>query len=150
MYGEKVWWQLRKNDANCNKQVQEATLHKAATVWPPIIHLENCLCWRSKDELINDVLLWTPSIDKQWSNDQLETIYDSSVPIQEVHWKQWTIGTGAERGSGRSMLAAQHDDDDIIYIYTCVCVCVYIYIYIFISYFNVYILIIHVYIYIYM
>ena len=36
--------------------------------------------------------------------------------IQDVALKtyqeRWTIETGGERGSGRSVLAAQHDDDD--------------------------------------
>ena len=48
--------------------------------------------------------------------DQLEAIYNSSVPIQYVTWRtsreRWTIETGGERGSGRSVLGAQHDDDD--------------------------------------
>ena len=50
-------------------------------------------CRRSKDELISDVLLWTPSHGRTkvgWP------IYNSSVPIQDVAWKtsreQWTIG----------------------------------------------------------
>ena len=36
-------------------------------------------CWRSKDELISDVLLWTPSMDEQRQDDQLEPTYNSSV-----------------------------------------------------------------------
>ena len=44
--------------------------HKEAAVRPPATHHENIQvrrtrhaghCWRSKDELISDVLLWTPS-----------------------------------------------------------------------------------------
>ena len=70
-------------------------------------------CWRSRDELINDVLLWTPSHD-----DQLEPTYSSSVSIRDVAlktcWKQWAIGRGSERGSGISVLTAQHDDVDDI------------------------------------
>ena len=34
--------------------------------------------WRSRDELISDVLLWAPSQD-----DQLELTYNSSVPIKD-------------------------------------------------------------------
>ena len=68
-------------------------------------------CWRRRDELISDVLLWTPSQD-----DQLEPTYNSSVTIRDVALrtcqKQWTIGRGRERGSGRSVLIVQHDDDD--------------------------------------
>ena len=55
-------------------------------------------------------------IDEQRQDDQLEPIYNSSVPIQDVAWKtsqeRWTIETGSERGSGRSVLVARHDDDN--------------------------------------
>ena len=48
-------------------------------------------CWSSRDELISNVLLWTPS---QRQDDRLEHTYSSSVPIQDVAlrtWrKQWT------------------------------------------------------------
>ena len=78
--------------------------------------------WRSRDELISDVLLWTPSQDRAKAGDQLEPKYSSSVPIQDVVLKtcrkQWMIGRGGERGSGISMLTAWHDDDIYIYIYS--------------------------------
>ena len=49
-------------------------------------------------------------------DDQLEPIYNSSVPIQDIALnnsrERWTIETGGVRGSGRSVLGAQHDDDD--------------------------------------
>ena len=52
---------------------------------------------------------------KQRLDDQLETIYNSSVSIQDVAWKtsqeQWLIEMDGERGSGKSMLTVQHDDD---------------------------------------
>ena len=57
-------------------------------------------------------------MDEQSQDDQVEPIYIniSSVLIQDIAWKtsseQWTIETGGERGSMRSMLAAQHDYDD--------------------------------------
>ena len=42
-------------------------------------------CWRSKDELITDVLLWTPRIwPKQEQDDQLEHAYSSYVRIRDV------------------------------------------------------------------
>ena len=54
-------------------------------------------------------------MDEQKQDDQLEPIYNSSVPIQDKVWKtsqeRWTIETGGERGSRRSVLAAQYDDD---------------------------------------
>ena len=73
-------------------------------------------CWRSRDELISDVLLWTPHMTKQKQDDQLEPTYSSYVRIRDVALKtcqrRWTIGRNGERGSGISMLAARHDDDD--------------------------------------
>ena len=47
--------------------------------------------------------------------DELEPIHNSSVPVQDValktYWERWTIVMGGERGSGRSVLAARHDDE---------------------------------------
>ena len=55
-------------------------------------------------------------MDKQRQDNQLEPIYNSSVPIQDIGLKiyreRWTIEAGGGRGSGRSMLTAQNDDDD--------------------------------------
>ena len=58
-------------------------------------------------------------MDVQRQDDQLEHTYSSSEPIWDVALrtcrKQWTIGSGGERGSGISVLIARHDDyDDII------------------------------------
>ena len=41
-------------------------------------------CWRSRDELISDVFL---HMDEQMQDDQLESTYSSSVPIQDVALK---------------------------------------------------------------
>ena len=53
-------------------------------------------------------------LNEQRFDDQLEPIYNSSVPIQDVAWKisrdSWTIVTVNERGSGTSGLVARHDD----------------------------------------
>ena len=55
-------------------------------------------------------------MDEQRLDDQPEPIYNSSVSIQDVAWKtfreRWTIERGGEKGSGRSVQAARHDDDD--------------------------------------
>ena len=55
-------------------------------------------------------------MDEQRLDDQLETIYNSSVPIQDIALKtsqeRWTIEMSGERGSGRFVLAVRHDDDD--------------------------------------
>ena len=41
-------------------------------------------CWRSKDVLISDVLLWTPHMAKQKQDVQLEHTYSSYVRIRNV------------------------------------------------------------------
>ena len=73
-------------------------------------------CWRNKDELITDVLLWTPHMAKQKQDDHLELTYSSYVRTQDVTLKtcqrRWMIERSGERGSGISVLAARHDDDD--------------------------------------
>ena len=73
-------------------------------------------CWRSKDELISDVLQWTPHMDVQKQDDQHELTYSNYVRTQDVTLKtcrrRWMIGRSGERGSGISVLAARHDDDD--------------------------------------
>ena len=55
-------------------------------------------------------------MDEQRQDDQLKPIHNSSVPIQDVTLKtsreQWTIETGGESGSRRSVKAARHDGDD--------------------------------------
>ena len=76
-------------------------------------------CWRSSDELISDVLLCSPPhMAKQKQDDQLELTYRSYVRTQDVTLKtcqrRWIIGRSGERGSGISVLAARHDDDDDI------------------------------------
>ena len=49
-------------------------------------------------------------------DDQIEHTYSSYVRIQDVALKtcqrRWTIGRSDKRGSGISVLAARHDDDD--------------------------------------
>ena len=57
--------QLHKNAARNIEQVLEATPHKAPTIRPPTSQLRRTRHaghgWRSRDELISDVILWTPT-----------------------------------------------------------------------------------------
>ena len=73
-------------------------------------------CWRSRDKLISDVLLWTPHMDGQKQDDQHKHTFSSYVSIRDVALKtcqrRWMIGKSGERGSGISVLVARHDDDD--------------------------------------
>ena len=102
--------------SSCIKRILEAAPHKTAAVRSPTTHHENC--WRSKDELISDIRLWTLHMKKQRQDDKLEPRYNCSVSRQDIAWKtsleRWTIETGCERGSERSVLAARHDDDDVL------------------------------------
>ena len=80
-------------------------------------------CWRSRNELIRDVLLWNPTHSRAKAGRPAWTyIQQQLVRIRDVVLKtclgRWTIGRSSERGSGISVLPARHDDDDIyIYIY---------------------------------
>ena len=57
-----------------------------------------------------------PYMAKQKQDDQLEHTYSSYVRIRDVDMKtcqeRWMIGRSGERGSGLSVPAARHDDDD--------------------------------------
>ena len=73
-------------------------------------------CWRSRDELISDVLLWIPSHGRAKVGRPARTYIQQLLRIRDValrtYQKQWTIGRSSERGSGISVLAARDDDDD--------------------------------------
>ena len=59
--GEKARQQLHKNAASNLEQVLEAIPQKTPTIRPPTSHHEN---YPSRDELISDVLLWTPTYNR--------------------------------------------------------------------------------------
>ena len=76
----------------------------------------------NNDELISDVLLWTPSYDRAKARQRDRTYIqqlceDTGCTCQ----KRWTIGRSGDRGPVISVLVARHDDDDDddddIYIY---------------------------------
>ena len=66
-------------------------------------------CWRSKDELISDVLLWTLHMAEQKQDGQFELTYSSFVRIRDVDLKtcqkRGTIGRSGERERVRYILA---------------------------------------------
>ena len=82
-------------------------------------------CWRSRDELISDVHLWTPHMAEKKQDGQLEHTYSSYVRIRDVALKtwqrRWTIRRSGERVSGIPVLTTRHDDDDVktYYFITC-------------------------------
>ena len=75
-------------------------------------------CWRSREELINDVLLWTPTYGRAKAGRPARTYIQQLCEDMGCSLKtcrRWrTIGRSGERGSGLSVLAARHDDDDDI------------------------------------
>ena len=86
--GEETKQQLYKNAASNIEQVLAATPNKAPTIRPPASHHKNIQvrrtrhaghCWRSKDELITDVLLWTPAYSRAKAGRQARTY------IQQLH-----------------------------------------------------------------
>ena len=95
-------------------------------------------CWRSRDELISDELLWTPTHGREKQDGQHEHTFSNYVrirdAIQKTCLRRWTIGKSGERGSGISVLPARHDDDDddmfflYIYVYVCLYMCLYMFI----------------------
>ena len=101
---------------------QHPTKHQLYSHLPPItktIQVRRTrhagYCWRSRVELISDVLLWTPTYGRAKAGRPART-YSSSVRTRNValktYQRRWTIGRSGERGSGISVLAARHDDDD--------------------------------------
>ena len=80
--GEEARWQLHKNAASNIELVLAATpkRHQLYGHLPPITktiqvrrtkHAEHC--WRSRDELISDVLLWTPTYGRAKAGRPAET-----------------------------------------------------------------------------
>ena len=131
LYGCTTWTltkQLEKKlDSNYTRMLwvilnkswqQHPTRHQLYGHLPPIIKTIQVRwtrhaghCWRSRDELISDVLLWIPYMAAQKQDDQHEHTFSSYVRIRDVALKtgqrQWTIGKSGERGSGISVLVAQ-------------------------------------------
>ena len=136
LYGCTTWTLTKrlekKLDCNCTRMLrailnkswwQHPTRHQLYGHLPPItktIQVRRTRhaghCWRSRDELISDVLLWTPHMAVQKQDDQHEHTFRNYVRIRDVVQKtslrRWTIGKSGERGSGIFVLPARHDDDD--------------------------------------
>ena len=73
-------------------------------------------CWRSKDEIVSDVLLWTPAYGQSKAGRPARTFIqqlcdDTGCNTEDLR-RRWMIGRRGERWSGISVLAARHDDDD--------------------------------------
>ena len=73
-------------------------------------------CWRSKDEIVSDVLLWTPAYGQSKAGRPARTFIqqlcdDTGCNPEDLPKAMNDRETWRERGSGISVLAARHDDD---------------------------------------
>ena len=74
-------------------------------------------CWRSKDKILSDVLLWTPAYGQSKAGRPARTFIqqlcdDTGCNPEDMPKAMNDRETWTERGSGISVLAARHDDDD--------------------------------------
>ena len=139
LYGCTTWtltkWLEKKLDGNYTRMLrailnkscqQHPTRHQLYSHLPPITKTIQARrtrhaghCWRSRDKLISDVLLWTPKYGRAKAGQPARTYIQQLYGIQDVALKtcqrRWTIGRSGERESGISVPAAQHDGDDDIY-----------------------------------
>ena len=72
-------------------------------------------CWRSKDEIVSDVLLWTPTYGQSKVGRPARTFIqqlcdDTGCNPEDLPEVMNDRETWRERGSGISVLAARHDD----------------------------------------
>ena len=87
-------------------------------------------CWRSRNELISDVLLWTPAYGQAKAGRQARTYKQQLCEDTGCNPEDLpeAINNNGERGSGISVLAARPDDDDddmfalnMLYVYMSIC-----------------------------
>ena len=123
--GEEARRQLHKNVASNLEQVLAATSprHQLYGHLPPItktIQVRRTRhaghCWRSRDELISDVLLWTSTHGLAKAGRRARTYIqqlceDTGCCSEDLH-EAMNDRENGERGSGISVLPARHDDDD--------------------------------------
>ena len=125
-------WMLR---AILNKSWrQHPTKHQLYGHQPPITKIIQVRrtrhaghCWRIRDELISDVLLWTSSYGRakagRPARTYIQQLCENTGCSPEDLPEARTKGRSSERGSGISVLAARHDDDDddcLCYLFECV------------------------------
>ena len=109
MYREKAWLQLHKNAASSTEKSWQQHPTKQLYDHLPLItktiqvrqtrHAGHC--WWSRDELISDILLWTPSHGRAKAGRPART-----------YIQQFCANTGCKKGSGISVLMVRPDDDD--------------------------------------
>ena len=109
---------------------QHPTKHQLCGHLPPITNTIQVRrtryaghCWKSRDELISDVLLWTPTYGRAKAVRPARTYIQQlcedtgcspeDLPEAMNDRKKW-------RGSAITVLAARHDDDDVYCVYMCI------------------------------
>ena len=134
LYGCTTWtltkWLEKKLDGNYTRMLrailnkswwQHPTRHQLYGHLPPItktIQVRRTRhaghCWKSRDELISNVLLWNPTYGRAkagWpTRTYIQQLCEDTVCIPEDLPE--AIGRNDERGSGISVIVARHDDDD--------------------------------------
>ena len=75
-------------------------------------------CWRSKDEIVSHVLLWTPAYGQSKAGRPARTFIQQLCDDTGCNSEDLPE---AERRSGISVLAARHDDDDCCLLETVYC-----------------------------
>ena len=126
-YREKTRQELYKNITSYTEQILEVTKQQLHGHLPPIskaIQIRQIRhvrpCWRYKDELISDILLWTlshgcASVGQQTWTYLQQLCMDIGRRLEVLlevmdDREEWPV-------RGKSMLAVWHNDDDDIYIY---------------------------------
>ena len=112
---------------------QHPTRHQLYSHLPPITKAIQARrtrhaghCCRSKDELIRDILLWTPTYGRENAGRPARTYIqqlceDTGCTLKTCQ-RRWMIGRSGGRRSWISVLAARHDDDGYCYsFYTVKC-----------------------------
>ena len=73
-------------------------------------------CWRSRNELISDVLQWTPLHGRakvgRPARTYIEQLCTDTGCSLKTCWKQWSIEKVGEKEPGIFVLMAWHDNDD--------------------------------------
>ena len=100
---------------------QHPTRHQLYGHLPPITKTIQVIrtrhaghCWRSRDKLIRDVLLWTPRYGRakagRPARTYIQQLYEDTGFSTEDQPE--AMNDSGKRGSGISVLATWHDDDD--------------------------------------
>ena len=101
---------------------QHPTKHQLYSHLPPItktIQVKRTRhaghCWRSRDEFISDVLLWTSTYGRaKPAQTYIQQLCEDTGCSPEDLPEAWTIGRSGERESGIFVLAARHADDEVL------------------------------------